>query len=100
LSGRREKRIEATLAVHLEQGSGVTRNVSASGVYFETDVPLAEGAPIHFSIDFSDSAGGPVRMKCEARIVRVERKNGKVGVGAAITAFKLERPRCSGAQIG
>ena len=32
---RRDERIDAILAVVLEQRLGVTRNVSASGVYFE-----------------------------------------------------------------
>ena len=88
---RREERIDATLAVLLEQGLGVTRNVSASGVYFETDVPLAQGAPLSFSFRFDDALGGPLVLKCEAQIVRVEDRGGMLGVGASITNFKFER---------
>lgn len=92
MSGRREERIEAALAVLLESGSGVTRNVSASGVYFETEAPLAEGAPLRFSLRFDDQPGGPLILRCEARIVRLEERDGKFGVGAEITSSSFERP--------
>ena len=88
---RRDERIDATLAVVLEQGLGVTRNVSASGVYFETDAPLAQGAALSFSLSFDDALGGPLLLKCEAKIVRIEDRGGMLGVGASITNFKFER---------
>ena len=90
MHARREQRVQAELNVNLEQGKGVTRDVSESGVYFETDLPFTPGAPISFSFNFDDAPGGPLVLKCEARIVRVEDRGGKTGVGATITSYKFE----------
>lgn len=69
----------------------MTRNVSASGVYFETDVPLAAGGAVSFDVHFTGVPGGPLRMRCSARVVRVEPLVQGIGVGAAIEAFHVER---------
>lgn len=91
MSARREERYETTLAVRLKHGTAVAKNVSASGIYFETEVPLEEATPIHFTIEFADSPTGPLRIRCEARVVRVEQKDGKIGVGASIINSTFER---------
>jgi hypothetical protein len=91
VAGRREERFDTVLAVKLAQGSGVTRNVSASGIYFVTEVELVAGMPVTFTLEFEDSPGGPFRLKCEARVVRLERLEGGYGVGAAISHYELER---------
>ena len=90
MHARREERVQSALNVNLEHGIGVTRDVSASGVYFETDLPFAPGAPISFSFNFEDAPGGPLVLKCEALIVRVENRGGKTGVGATITSYQFE----------
>ena len=41
---RREHRMYATRPVRLDRGTGVTRNISISGVFFETDVDYAPGS--------------------------------------------------------
>ena len=69
----------------------MTRNVSASGIYFVTEVRLMKGVPVSFTLDFKDAPGGPFRLKCEARVVRVEQLEGKFGVGAAISHYELQR---------
>ena len=69
----------------------MSRNVSASGIYFETDVPLRESANLTFTVDFTSPAGNPLRMACVARIVRVEDLGGRIGVGAKIEEFRMER---------
>lgn len=91
MHAQREKRVQAALDVDLENGKGVTRDVSTSGIYFETEVPLAEGSPVSFTLNFNDSPGGPLRLKCEAIIVRVEKRDGKIGVAASIKEYKFER---------
>jgi PilZ domain len=70
---------------------GVTRNVSASGVYFETDLPLAVGNPLRFEVSFDGAPGGPVRIRCAGKVVRVEPLERGVGVGASIERFDMER---------
>ena len=91
MAGRREERFDAALAIRLEQGIGVTRNVSASGIYFVTDVELVKGMAVSFTLEFNDSPGGPLRLKCQAQIVRLEPVDGKFGVGAAISHYELQR---------
>lgn len=91
MAGRRDERFETTLPLRLAQGEGVARNVSSSGIYFVTDVALETGAPVKFTLDFQNFAGGPVRVNCMARVVRVEQKGEKNGVGARINSFEFVR---------
>jgi len=87
---RAEERVLATRPVRLDRGgTGVTRNVSASGVFFETDVNYAAGSEISFAIEL-DGPTGKMMLKCQGQIVRVERRDGKVGVAAKIVASTLE----------
>ena len=79
------------LALKLEHGEGVVRNVSASGVYFVTDVALERGEPVSFTLDFKNYPGGLLRVKCAAKVVRVEPRDRKIGVAAAISSFEFVR---------
>ncbi len=100
LDRRRAERIPVALPVALENGQGVTRDVSASGVFFETALPLSPGNVINFSLELEhvDSIG-PLRLHCRGRILRVERHDGKLGVAVAITSQVLD-PTASGATRG
>ncbi len=86
---RGEERVLATRPVRLDRGTGVTRNVSASGVFFETEVNYAAGSEIRFAIEL-DGPTGKMMLKCQGQIVRVEHRDGKVGVAARIVASTLE----------
>ena len=77
------------MPVTLEHGGGITRNVSSSGVFFETDQLLTPSAAINFSLEFENAPAGPLRLKCEGRIVRVEQQVGKIGVAATITSSRF-----------
>lgn len=99
-SGRREQRFHSALDVFFDGGTGVSHNVSASGIYFETDTPLAPGALLTFMIDYATPEGTPLRMKCDAHIVRVEGlPRGRIGVGAEIYGFAILRSS-TGAKSG
>jgi hypothetical protein len=87
---RREERMSSTRPVRLDRGTGVTRNISASGVFFETNVDYAAGSEISFAIELDDPRGEKVMLRCRGEIVRVEHRDGKVGVAAKIVASKLE----------
>ena len=82
--------MSATRPVRLDRGTGVTRNVSASGVYFETNLDYAAGSKISFAIELDGPHGKKLMLRCHGEIVRVERRDGKVGVAATIVASKLE----------
>ena len=79
------------MPIELDRGSGETRNVSASGMYFVTDAALEKGMPVSFTLRFKQASGGPFLLRGEARVVRLERLGDKVGVGATISHYELER---------
>ena len=79
------------MPIELDRGSGETRNVSASGIYFVTDAVLEKGMPVSFTLRFKQASGGPFLLRGEARVVRLERLGDKVGVGAVISHYELER---------
>ena len=88
---RMQERVGAEIPVQFADGaSGLTRNVSASGLFFVTDSPMAVGQTLRFSLDF-DHPGGGLMLDCLARIVRVEERDGRLGVGAVIVESRLER---------
>lgn len=98
--GRQQERFAAELKLRLEGGYGVLRNVSASGVYFVTDVALREGQPVKFSVDFPNFPSGPISVNCIARVVRVEEQGAKKGVAAAISSFEFRRIPDTGESSG
>src|SRR5688572_13041214 len=87
----RQHRMSAAIPVELEGGaSALTRDISASGIYFVTDADLSEGSAIRFSVEF-DSPSGKMFLECNGEVVRIERGGGKLGVGARILESRLER---------
>jgi hypothetical protein len=89
--GRKEERFDTTLAVRLERGGAVARNISASGIYFVTEEALQTGATVTFAMDFQNFPGGPIEANCIARIVRIEDEGAKKGVAAAIHSCEFQR---------
>jgi hypothetical protein len=86
---RREERVRAALRVDLGNNtSGVTRDVSASGIFFETDARFAAGRSIAFAIDI-DAPGGKMTLSCQGEIVRVEQRDRRVGVAVRIVESML-----------
>lgn len=87
---RREERVRAALRVDLGgNGVGVTRDVSASGIFFETDVTYSPGNPIAFTIDI-DAPAGKMVLQCRGEIVRVEARESRVGVAVKILESVLK----------
>jgi len=90
MRGRKEERFDTELAVKLEDGGkGIARNVSASGVFFVTDVALEAGQPVRFSLEFLDFPSGPIEVNCSARVVRVEEQGVGRAIGASISSFEF-----------
>ncbi len=88
---RREERVRAALPVNLGNATGVTRDVSASGLYFETDAAFAAGSPINFAIDI-ETPGGMMVLSCRGEIVRVEKRGQQQGVAVRIVESSLGNP--------
>jgi hypothetical protein len=89
---RRASRFPIAIRVEVEGGSGVTRDVSLSGVFFETDQFFVRGEPIRLTLILERaSPGHPVRLQCEGRVVRVERRQLelRLGVAVAIDSYRF-----------
>lgn len=86
---RGEERVSASLPVELGAATGVTRDFSASGIFFETDATFALGNEIRFSVEL-DAPGGKLMLRCQGSIVRLEPRENRVGVAVKITASRLE----------
>lgn len=86
---RKEERVPAKLPVDLGGATGITRDVSASGIFFETDASYAVGGSISFAVEF-DTPGGKMMLKCEGDIVRIEPRGKRVGIAVKIVESKME----------
>jgi PilZ domain-containing protein len=89
---RSEKRVRAALPVALGRAAGITRDVSASGAYIETDASCKVGSPVHFAIQLA-TPWGPAHFDCRGTVVRIERHDGTLGV--AVRFSDADVPRAS-----
>ena len=92
-----EKRIEARkpvkLQLTLEDGStGMTRDVSATGLFFEIDKQLELGNVIDFSIELSTN-GRSMWLKERAQVLRIEARGKRTGVAARVLDSRLQAVR-------
>lgn len=83
----------ASLPVDLYGATGMAKDVSPSGIYFETDSTFAAGTQISFAVSF-DTPGGKMVLDCRGEIVRVVNVASKLGVGVRIVDSFL-RPETS-----
>ena len=86
---RAEERVSAAWPVDLGAATGVTCDVSASGMFFETDATYALGNEITFAVEL-DTPGGKLLLRCRGSIVRLEPRENRVGVAVKITESRLE----------
>jgi hypothetical protein len=87
---RIEERINATLPVSLGDVKGVTCDVSASGMFFETSATFATGDTIDFTVEFDTPTGKRI-LKCRGKIVRTQMRNDdRLGVAVKIEESTME----------
>jgi len=78
------------LPVHLKSAEGITRDVSATGVFFWTTArSCALGELISFSVEFN-RLGGRMMFKCQGDVVRTEPHDATVGVAVKINESAIE----------
>lgn len=78
------------MPVHLSSAEGITRDVSASGVFFWTSESIcAPGELISFSVELKRPEGR-MKLKCQGNVVRTEPSNGEMGVAVKITESAIE----------
>ena len=99
-SHRSEERVSMKVPVTLPGGlTGMTRDISASGIYFETDSEPVGDSPLAFSVEFKNEVGAGMTLRCRGQVLRVEHQGSRVGVAARILESKLEPGRAKEAQI-
>lgn len=88
---RKSERFHGELAVELKQGHGLTRDYSADGIYFVTDLRMAVGEQVELVLKLDhQNQGRAVRLRCLADVVRVVPEAEKQGVAVAITKHLFE----------
>jgi hypothetical protein len=93
-AGRKDERVLVDLPVRFaDGGDGVMRNVSASGVYFQTARALEAGETVDLEMTFLDARGAAIEVRCCARVVWVEKKGAVRGIAGSIVSLEFRRPR-------
>ena len=78
------------MPVEFAGGAGVTRDVSESGVFFETVMPVEMGQALEFQLVFGDADPQfQARVHCEGEVVRVEPLAVGRGVAVKLRAYRL-----------
>ena len=97
---RKAPRFQVALPVELVEGTGVTRDLSAGGVFFETDRVFGLGEVSQFALvlEYIDPRQ-PVRLQCRGRVVRLERRGNTMGVAVAIAAYRLDARAHGGMEL-
>ena len=80
---RRRERVCTALPVRLGAATGITRDVSASGIFFETDAPDAVGDLISLTVEL-DTPRGKRMLRCKGDVVRIEPSDTRIGVAVRI----------------
>ncbi len=87
---RIEPRQAADLTLKLDSGvSASLRDISASGLFFETTSAQCVGDLVNIEIDL-DTPGGPMKLKAQGQIVRIEAHGDRTGVGVKLLTSRLE----------
>lgn len=86
---RTEMRERVALPVLLAGGAtGWTRDVSASGLYFETEAASHAGGEIELAVEV-EAPGRTLRLHCRGEVVRLESHGGRTGVAVKMLDARL-----------
>lgn len=80
---RAAARFDTALAVSVAGREAETQNISATGVFFETDVDMPLGSLVNLSVQFT-YGGRKHWLDCEGKVVRITHADGRHGVGAQL----------------
>jgi hypothetical protein len=86
---RNGERVFVSHPIRVANTKGVSRDISATGVYFQADAIFDLGGRIDFVVEFGKQ-GVNFILKCNGEIVRVENQSGKVGVAVKILESVME----------
>lgn len=90
------RRFSLDLPIHIKRlngdtsdASGRTRDVSSRGVYMLVSSEMEAGTPIEFVMTLPSeiTLADPVRVRCQGRVLRVDRAEQEQGVAVAIDHY-------------
>lgn len=76
--------------VVLEGGNGVTRDISKSGVYFDTEWKIQCGTFLEFALVLPERNDNVRYLVCNAQVLRVERRQQGAGIAAKLVRMRFE----------
>ncbi|MDH3316102.1 MAG: PilZ domain-containing protein [Gammaproteobacteria bacterium] len=85
----RDYRAHTALPASLENATGITRDMSASGAFFWISGTHAIGEPVSFSIELK-TPGGRMVWTCRGEVVRTEPRGTDIGAAVRITRTAVE----------
>lgn len=74
--------------VELDTGTGVTRNLSTTGVCFTTDKIIEPNLMLRFFISMQKKGRNMIRLRCEGRVVRAHKFANGCEVAIQFTTFE------------
>lgn len=85
----RAKRHPVSIPISLGAKIGIAKDISATGIYFEIDAKQKVGSSITFLLELM-TPGGPIKVDCTGKVVRVEAKDGHIGIAATIKSSEFQ----------
>jgi hypothetical protein len=83
---RRSQRYRLAAPVCLQNGStGITRNISTSGIFLETERGHSIGDTVNLSVHLGEAS-----IQCEGRVVRLEQVEDKFGIAVDLTSYRFD----------
>ena len=83
------QRIHVEIPVYIGQEETISRDVSCSGIYFQTDQSFIEGDDLNFTLELIYALPGKqIKLNCQGEAVRIEQHGEKFGIAAKINNFR------------
>jgi hypothetical protein len=87
------------LRINLGRNSGVTRDISASALYIQTDASLSPGESVTFAVEI-ETAAGKIALWCHGRVLRTEHHGPLQGAAVRILESTLRTDAIPVAAVG
>ena len=73
------------------EGHGFTRDLSARGAFFYTEIELAEGSPVELTVMMPSeiTLAENMRVRCVGKVTRVTRAESQLGVAVHIEKYEF-----------
>src|SRR5262249_40909979 len=95
VENRKSRRFALALPVAVKAGAredaGTTRDVNANSAFFYTDAAPEVGSELDFTVSLPRelTRTESLLVHCKGRVVRVDEKDGRIGVAAVIRQYDL-----------